>query len=154
MTIDPFKAPKAHVADVDIDRALASRPASVTLACRLLWATIALGLVSLVPGVRNGLWTAYAQTPAAIVVALGFTMLMIALEAWLIRLVSRRHGWARWALLGLLILGWVLTFSDFSVSIDQGMAAVVIDLVVGMAEMVAAGLLFLSGGRTWFQREP
>jgi hypothetical protein len=152
MTDDPYKAPRAHVADIEPGPDLASRPPSVTLACRLLWATLALGLLSLIPGVRNDLWTEFDKVPGAIVFMIGFVAVMTLLEAWLIRLVSRRQGWARWALLGYLIAGWLMTFSDFSVSIDQGMAAVIIDLVAGFGELVAVGLLFLSGGRLWFAK--
>jgi hypothetical protein len=153
MTTDPYKAPKAQVADVDVGPDLASRPASVTLACRLLWVTLALGVLSLVPEVRTGLWVGLEKTPGAVVFMVGFVAAMTLIEAWLIRLVARRHGWARWALLVYLIVGWLMTFSDFSVSIEQGMIAVVIDLVCGVAEMVAAGLLFLSAGRMWFHRQ-
>jgi len=150
MTIDPYKAPKALVADVDVERDLASRPASVTLACRLLWATIVLGLLSLIPGIRNDLWSDYARTPDAVIFAMAFVVVVALLEAWLIRLVAQRHGWARWALLFYLIAGWLMTFSDFSSSIDQGMAAVIIDLASGITEVVAAWLLFLGRGRIWF----
>jgi len=153
MTTDPYKAPKAPVADVDIGQDAVPRPASVTLACRLLWATLALGVLSLVPGVRTGLWVDLEKVPGAVALMLGFVAAMLLIEAWLIRLVARCHGWARWGLLVYLIVGWLMTFSDFSASIEQGMIAVVIDLVTGAAEMLAMGLLFLSAGRTWFGSE-
>jgi hypothetical protein len=147
---DPFQPPKAAVADVAAEQLLAARPRSVTLACRLLWATIVVSLLSLIPGVREDMWTEVAAMPGAVAVMLGFVGLMLGLEGWLIHMVSRRHGWARWVLLVLLALGWIITFSDFSASIEQGMAAVIIDLGVGIAEMTAAALLFLSRGSRWF----
>lgn len=151
MSSDPFKAPTANVADPDnVPRDREPRPPPVTLACRLLWATVVLDLLSLVPGVRAGLWSGYDETPGAVVVAMVFVLVMTGIEIWLIRLVAHRHGWARWALLIYLITGWLMTFSDFSESIGQGMAAVVIDLSTGIAEVVAICLLFLSNGRFWF----
>lgn len=152
MNIDPFKAPTAKVADIDARRDHEPRPASITIACRLLWATVVLGLLSLIPGVRHGLWDDYGNAPMAVGLALGFVAVMAGVEIWLIRLVARRHGWARWALLAYLLVGWLMTFSDFSGSIDEGMAAVLVDLVTGIAEMAAVGLLFLSSGRFWFAR--
>jgi hypothetical protein len=154
MNVDPFKAPTAQVADRDTEpeRNQPPRPASITLACRLLWATIALGLLSLIPGVRHGLWDDYANSPVAVLLVLAVIAFMTGIEIWLIRLVARRHGWARWALLIYLLAGWLMTFSDFSGSIEQGMAAVLVDLLTGLAEMAAVGLLFLSSGRSWFGR--
>lgn len=151
MSSDPFKAPAAKVADPDLRGHREPRPPSVTLACRLLWATIALGLLSLLPGVRAGLWDGRDNSLIAVVLALAFVAVMTGVELWLIRLVGSRHGWARWALLIYLIAGWLMTFSDFSASIEQGMAAVLVDLVTGITEMVAVGLLFLGKGRFWFR---
>lgn len=152
-TDDPFRAPTAQVADRDIARNQSPRPASITLACRLLWATIVVGLLSLIPGVRHGLWDDYVNSPVAVLLILGIIALMTGIEIWLIRLVARRHDWARWALLVYLFAGWLMTFSDFSGSIEQGMAAVLIDLGTGIAEVIAVGLLFLSRGRSWFARQ-
>lgn len=154
MSSNPFKAPAAKVADPKPKRDLEPRPASITLACRILWATVVLGLLSLVPGVRTGLWADYRQSPGAMVVAVVLVAIMTGVEIWLIRLVSRRHGWARWALLIYLIAGWLMTFSDFSASIEQGMTAVLVDLVTGVAEVFAIGILFLSAGRSWFRSQP
>ena len=153
MTDDPFRAPKARLSDADTGPDLAARPASVTLACRLLWATLIIGVLSMIPGVRTGLWSGVGENAGAGAFALGFIVAMTVLEAWLIRLVSHGRGWARWLLLGYLLLGWLLTLSDFSASIEQGMVAVVVDLVSAIAEMIAVGLLFLSRGRAWFRKE-
>jgi hypothetical protein len=155
MNVDPFKAPTAQVADRNIEpeRNQSPRPASITLACRLLWATIVLGLLSLIPGVRHGLWDDYAGSSVAVLLVLAVIAFMTGIEIWLIGLVARCHGWARWALLAYLFAGWLMTFSDFSGSIDQGMAAVLVDLVTGAAEIFAVGLLFLSRGRSWFVRQ-
>jgi len=150
MTDDPFRAPKARLSDADTGPDLAARPASVTLACRLLWATLIIGALSMIPGVRTGLWSGVGENAGAGAFALGFIVAMTVLEAWLIRLVSHGRGWARWLLLAYLLAGWLMTFSDFSESIGQGMAAVVIDLSTGIAEVVAICLLFLSNGRFWF----
>jgi hypothetical protein len=152
MNRNPFKAPRAVVADTVIAPDPTPPPESITLACRLLWATVIVDLLSLIPGVRTGFWDDNGAAPAAVAVALVVVAVMTGIEIWLIRLVGRRHGWARWALLAYLIAGWVMTFSDFSASIAQGMAAVLVDLVTGLVEMFAIGVLFLSAGRRWFAR--
>jgi len=153
MTNDPFRAPEARVADADSRPDPASRPPSVTLACRLLWATLFVGVLSLIPGVRSGLWSGLDQSPGGVAFVVGFAAVTTVFEAWLILSVGRRRGWARWLLLAYLLMGWLTTFSDFSTSIDEGMAAVIVDLASGIAEMVAAGLLFLGSDRTWFEME-
>ena len=153
MTDDPFRAPKARLSDADTGPDLAARPASVTLACRLLWATLIIGALSMIPGVRTGLWSGVGENAGAGAFALGFIVAMTVLEAWLIRLVSHGRGWARWLLLAYLLAGWLMTFSDFSATIDQGMVAVIVDLVSGVAEMIAIGLLFLGRGRAWYCKD-
>lgn len=146
----PSKSPEAKARDERDARIHASRPGAVKFACQLLWITLGLAVLSLLPGVRAPLW-APDLSAVDILINIVFALLMLLLEAWLIQLVYMRRNWARWLLLVLLALGWIQQLSSLSTSLEEGVAAFVLDTLSMLLEMAACYQLFISPGRRWFE---
>ena len=66
-------------------------------------------------------------------------------------LIGRRHGWARWAMLGFLVLGWVIQGVDFQRSLAETPAAAFADLLMAGAELWACCLLYSARASAWFR---
>jgi hypothetical protein len=98
--------PRAAVADLaSPDALLASRPRSVAWACWLMLASMAVGLVSLLPWVDPPI---AAEPVAMTALTWGITLVLAAVELWILRCVWQRHNWARWVMVVLTVLGVVL----------------------------------------------
>lgn len=85
---DRYAPPRTDVADIaSPDALLASRPRSVAWACALMLASMAVGLVSLLPIVDPPL----PGEPAAMRALIwGITLAVTAVELWLLRCVWQR----------------------------------------------------------------
>ena len=156
MDHNPYKPPDAIVAD----RASRPRPPQVTRACRILWAMLILGLVSLHPAIRGEWWTSPEGVESGeaggapdVVLAIGVALgvLLTVAFAGLLVLVGRRHNWARWTLLVYLVLGWVLLALDVPTAVNETPpVAIAIDLLSAAAEAWAGFLLFADPAAQWF----
>ena len=98
-----YAPPRAAVADLAApDALLASRPRSVVWACWLLLTSMAVGLVSLLPAVDPPI----PGEPAAMTALIwGITLVVAAVELWLLRRVWQRRNWARWVWVALTVAG-------------------------------------------------
>lgn len=128
-------------------------PPGVLLACRLLLLSLALGTVSLAPSISGHWWVSPdSGVPESVALAfcLSFVAAQISLYLLLIYLTYTRRNWARWALLTLLMSGWVLLVGNYSqLQADTPIAA--LWNAGGMAlELVAAYLLFFGRDAGWF----
>jgi hypothetical protein len=110
-----YAPPRADVADLTApDALLASRPRSVAWACWLMLASMAVGLVSLLPLVDPPM----PDEPVAMTALIwGIALVVLAVELWLLRCVWQRRNWARWVMVALTVLGVALgvptTFEDW-----------------------------------------
>ena len=145
MTPNPYAPPTADVADPS--PGWPPPPRAVVIACRLVLASLVLGIISLLPGMRPALpddpVVPWALTLAIVVVFGGLTL-------WLVLEVWRGKAWARWALLAFLALGWWLGAGQLS---DDFLRSPLLGLfgVVSIAlEVAACGLLFFGDGARWF----
>jgi len=145
MTPDPFAPPTAEVAEVNTSRP--PMPRAVSLACRLIMASLALGIVSLLPGIRpprpDDPLVPLAYTIAAVVVFGGLTI-------WFAIEVLRGRPWARWVMLAYLVLGWWLGAGELNDDFLRSPVLGVLDVVCIVLEVAACGLLFSGAGARWF----
>jgi hypothetical protein len=145
MTPDPFVPPTAPLADADPSRP--PRPPAVNLACRLIIASLALGIVSLLPGIH----LPRADDPVVpLAYTLGAVLVFGGLTVWLAIEVLRGTPWARWAMLAYLALGWWLGTGELNDDFMRSPVLGVIDAACIALEAVACGLLFSGTGAQWF----
>jgi hypothetical protein len=154
MAQNPYEAPSAAVDDPAV--AMAPRPPQVTLAIRILWITFGVSLITMHPSIRGDWWnmpgTASATESGLMAGVVVASLIFSAIGATLIWLTGRGRNWARWALLALLIIGWLVTISDFSRSIVETPIAAIADVLIAAAELWACYLLFQGAGAAWFSR--
>jgi hypothetical protein len=118
----------------------------VRIACGLVLTSLAVGVLTMLPGVRRAEAMPAGSTAIEWLAYAGF----VALAIWFTRRSWQGRRWARWALLVYLAIGWAmyaLTLSDEMVAAP--MAALVNTLCLAM-ELSACGLLFFGAGARWF----
>jgi len=115
------------------------------------WLTWIIGLLSLLPGVRDGLWND-DEVPLALSITLGVVFAVF--SAWLILMTSRGRNWARWALVIYTAVSWLLLLSDPDALRAQGTLAVAIDAAMLFIELYASFLLLFGEGVQWFRPAP
>jgi len=145
MSNDPYRPPSAEVQDPPVTRS--PPPQQVSQARLLIWASLALGLLELLPGIRPELPDA-PDVPLS--VTLGLVVIFGGITLWL---ADRLHGgknWARWAMLVYMILGWATSADDFGVYFTVSPIAGMISLACIALELVACWFLFTGAGDRWF----
>jgi len=157
MAQDPYRTPGAPVGRREAAEDAAPRPEQVSLACRILWVTTLLSAATLHPSVRGEWWIGDAsvdEETAGAMLTGGLIMagLFFGLFAAMLYLTGRRRNWARWVLLALLALGWVMWLTDLPRSFAETPGAALADTLISAAELAAGYLLFLSPGAAWFRR--
>jgi hypothetical protein len=145
MTPNPYAPPGAEVADPVLPRS--SAPPSVRNACLLIFASLALGLLTLLPDVRL---PAPDEPAVPMAVIVGLVVVFGGLTVWFAILVLRGRNWARWAMLVYLMLGWLLVGAELDSEMARAPMAAIIDTFCMAIEMVACGLLFFGAGGRWF----
>ena len=129
----------------------------MTFACRILWVTLVIGVLSMHPAIRGEWWGEVEDgdlQTAQVVLYGGVALLGVFAVAYgiLIYLAGRRNNVARWLLLLLLALGWVVTVGEFAETIEEAPWAAAADGLLAVLELAACYLLFLSPGAAWFSR--
>jgi hypothetical protein len=152
-----YKAPEAAVGGQEAAQDALPRPYQVTRALQLLWTVFAISLVTLHPAVRGDWWLGSegvepALEDAALVGGLIIAGLFGGFYMGLVVLIGRRHAWARWVMLGFLVLGWLIQGVDLPRSLSETPAAAVADLVMAAAEVWAIWLLYSPPASAWFRR--
>lgn len=146
---DRYAAPRADVADLARpDTLLASRPRSVVWACWLMLASMAAGLVSLLPFVDPPM----SGDPVAMTAMVwGVTLVLAAAELWILRCVWQRRQWARWVMVALTVLAVVLSVQ--TIEEDWTRAPLVAWLGIASSVLSTAGALLLLAGPAarWFK---
>ena len=152
MAQNPYEAPEAQLADPI--PAEVPRPAEVARACRILWISLAVSVVTLLPSIRGQWWVPQSgeDVPGVAAVSIGFALVMFVLSAWLIAKTGRGLNWARWTLLVFFAFGWLFLLTDFPRSITETPLAALADTLICAAEAWACLLLFRNPGAAWFTR--
>lgn len=138
MSDNPYEPPQAPLSDP----VGPARPIAVTRASWLLYASLALGTITMLPGMRGEEFSLAAN--------LVLLAIFGGLTVWLVHQTGQRKGWARWCLLAYLVFGWVLTFGIDSTTAGSSPLAVLLDYVCGILEVAAAWWLFTGPGARWF----
>jgi hypothetical protein len=145
VTDNPYKAPASNV---EAPEARPPKPPSVVLAVRLLWAILAVDMLSYVPGVRTGAW----DSDAAGVTGLLLVVLGVA-GTWLIALIDRGSNSARRIMLVLVAVGWLAFIVDPALVLEGGPAAFILDVGTSIVAVYAMYLLFFGDGGRWFKAQ-
>ena len=143
---NPYKPPEAYVADA-ADVARGPRPPAVTRAVIAFWVGWVLGLLTLIPGVRENVWDnpeVHAGVTLAIATVFG------GLSAWLIVMVGHGRNWARWAWVILVALTYLLMAADPSGWERQGLVALGVDFATAVLELYGCYLILTGPGAAWF----
>jgi hypothetical protein len=145
MNDNRYQPPRSDISDDPHGKAMP--PTSVYVACGLVLAALALGLLGLLPGVRP---------PEPEPVPVWFTMLLVLIFGGVTVVLSyetlRGRNWARWTLLAYLVLGWYLTAPDLPDNLTRAPVGAIIDAVGMGMELVASWLLFFGEGTRWFSK--
>ena len=152
-----YKAPGAAVGGKEAAQDALPRPYEVARALQLLWTVLAISVVTLHPAVRGDWWLGSegvepALEDAALAGGLIIAGLFSGFYIGLVFLIGRRHGWARWAMLGFLALGWLIQGMDLPRSLSETPAAAFADLLMAAAEAWACWLLYSAAASAWFRR--
>jgi hypothetical protein len=153
LALDPYKPPAARIEDLEGEAELAGRPPQVTYACRMLWVAVLIDLLSMHPAIRGDWWGEPGEEDWQMFVygAIGLSAVFTLAYGVLIYLVGRRSDFARWLLLLLFALGFVVTVGDFAETLEERPWAGAADGLVLVIELAACYLLFLSPGAAWFK---
>ena len=143
MPSNPYQPPGAEVADAP--QVLAPRPPTVRLACQLVLAAFALGLVTLLPGVD-------VPRPEDAALPGVFVAIFGVITLWLTYATYQGRNWARWALLAYLILGWFLVSGELVSDFERAPLVGSLNLAAVVMELAAVWLLFAGAGAKWFGR--
>lgn len=124
-----------------------AKPSSVVLAVRLLWGSLALGVLRLLLELPKLL-----AAPNSIAVLGGFAV-GLAIYAFLIANIAPGRNWARIAFLVLTLADLVLSVPGMVAGFSRVPLGTSIALAGAVLQVWGLVLLFANPGRTWFQKK-
>ena len=142
---NPYRPPEAELRDAPAASA-GPPPHAVRVACVLVLASLAFGVLTLSPSVR----APEAEQPGMFAFVIGAYLVFGGLTLWFTRRTWQGRNWGRWALLAYLAAGWVL--NSFTLADDMANApmAALVNIGCVALEAVACALLFFGPGARWF----
>lgn len=144
-TDNPYRPPTTELRDPPPASA-GPPPAAVRIACGLVLVSLAVGVLTMLPGVRQP----EAEAPGSAIALLVAYALFGALTLWLTRRTWQGRHWARWALLAYLAFGWALYALSLTDEMVAAPMAALVNTVCVAIELAACGLLFFGAGARWF----
>lgn len=146
---DRYAPPRTDVADIaSPDALLSSRPRSVVGACLLLLASMAIGLVSLLPWIDPPM----PGEPAAMTAMIwAITLALLAVELWILRCVWQRRAWARWVMVALTVFGIALGVPVIAEDWTRAPLVAWLGIASSALSAVAAALLLAPPAARWFK---
>ena len=142
MDNDRYAPPTARVADTP-PRDPASRPRQVTLAVRLLWASLLLALPSFYIAMDH------APEDASNGVIIVVQIILMALAGYLNLCIGQGRNWARIVALILTVLSLLMVFF-LPTPPDETVIEQLINGVSSVLDVVAMVLIFTQPGASWF----
>ncbi len=154
---NPYAPPKAPVADA-VEEAAEKCP-HVELACRLLWASFAIGMLANVVALFTVAGGAALVAGVLIgqVIGLGIGVLIL---VWITRKLRAGRNWMRWLLTTLTLLSWLSiaafweffrnTYATMIATNPVGFGGTVIQGLIGIAFII---LLHTPVSRAWFRAQ-
>jgi hypothetical protein len=143
---NPFQPPAADVADPS--PVYGPVPQQVKWACWLILLSLAIGVATLIPGLRP---LPPGEEEAPLWLSILLVLILGGLTVWLVTKVQAARNWARWILFILLATGWALGFMFFPDDLALSPFFASVDLVCVLLEVVACCLLFFGGNARWFK---
>lgn len=141
----PYQPPTARVSDAP--EPVVPRPRRVTIACSLLWVSLALGLTPLVLPSHEPFEDTAAKVVFTVTVALATL-----LSAALIFFAGRRRNWARWGLLILVALSWIEGLFAAQ-GFREDAFPTIVNAVSTLLDTLSVWLLFSGPAARWFRRQ-
>jgi hypothetical protein len=146
---DRYAPPGTDVADIAApDRLLTARPRGVAWACALLLASMAVGLISLLPWIDSPI---HGEPAAMAAMIWGITLVFTALELWLLRCVWQRRNWARWVMAALTLIGIALSLPVIGEDWTRAPLVAGLGIAVAVLSAVAAAMLLADASARWFK---
>ena len=146
MSDDHFKPPRVPVGDRA--QPATQAPIAVRNACAMVLISLALGYLTLIPGVGLPWPETSAEQAFTIVILFGVTWLTY----WLTTLVRRRSNRGRWGLFAFLALTWLLALDGIGKEFELAPVATCLSVFCIGLEIAAMALLFTGSGARWFER--
>ncbi len=121
------------------------KPSDVTRAVQLLYASIAIGLVSSIVGI------AYEISGSSIVFALVPLILFFGLFAFLVFKISKGRNWARITFLVIFLLGVPFAIPMYTQELRRNFLSGSLSIFIALLDLVAVYLLFRKKSNLWFK---
>lgn len=146
---DRYAPPRTDVADLaSPDTLLASRPRSLVWACLLMLASMAVGLISLLPWIDPPI----PGEPAAMTAMIwGITLALLAVELWILRCVWQRRSWARWVTVALTVFGIAVGMPVIAEDWTRAPLVAWLGIASSALSAVAVALLLTRPAARWFK---
>ncbi len=123
-----------------------ARPGEVTLAVRLLWISIAIGLLI------TGLRVAGLVSGASLVVALLLGVVIFGFYLFLVSRISAGRNWARIVFLVLFLIGLPFSIPTYLAELRKSVLFGSISILIAVIQLVATYLLFTKNSNRWFRQ--
>jgi hypothetical protein len=145
-----YAPPAAPVADpVEAPEDRGRRPIEVTWAVRLLWASLAVGVV-------GQLWQYLLRLPFGyLIILLVALAIRCVISVWVLYRIANGRNWARLVLLAILLLGlayigynWRVYAAIFNGTLNEALVSTITKTILDIG---ATGLLFTPAANRWFR---
>ena len=123
------------------------RPLRVSTAVTLLWASLALGIVTSLLDVR------FLTSVAAPGFTVGILVVVFLVTAWLVVKISAGRNWARLTFLVLFLVGAVPYALSLAAMFERRALAGAVSVVQFALQICALYLIFTRPGADWFSRK-
>lgn len=130
----------------DTAEVIAQKPAQIVMATRLLWFTLALGVVN------SALEWQFLTSTTSVGLLVSTQLLTFAVVAWLTIMISRGRNWARITFLIMSIIGLPVVFMQFQAMFARSPISGAISVLQLLLQIGALYLMFSEPGRRWFRR--
>ena len=144
MVDNPYAPPKASVQDVQPGEVEMEKPAQVVMAVRLLWASVAIGIVN------SALSMKFIASAVSIPFMIGSLSATLLINAWLISKLSIGRNWARITLLVFAVIGFPIALVGLPLTIKMFPLVSLVSVVQMVMQAIALWLVFRKPGREWF----
>ena len=144
MADNPYAPPKASVEDVKVGEVEMEKPSQVVTAVRLLWTSVAIGIVNSVLSIK------FIASTLSIPFMIGTLCATFLINAWLISKLSIGRNWARITLLVFALIGFPVALVGLPLTIKMFPLVSLVSIVQMVMQVVALWLVFRKPGREWF----
>lgn len=145
MNDNRYAPPNARVADLSTSPAVAAAPATLQLATRLLWASLAIGLVN------SALDWTYLSSAAPMNIVIGILTFTFVVIGLLIYNVGRGRNWARIVLLVFAIIG-LPSLTQLPANFARSPLSGSLSLLQTVIQFTALYIMFVTSARHAFSK--